>query len=412
MDELLQEQIQKNKNTLLPKVGAFINAGGKIIFNEHLKYNDGTLAKEWASQQDTDREQANQEVEAFGEKVLEQLEKEGSYKLGELGRLVRDEDGSLKFENPGEESAGKGSPKKESKKETQESSKMASNTNKGKEEKKGSSSAASGSASQESGTKSSSSSEKEEKNKAKEKQAAKDSSGSSTKSSKGSKKKEARKDQKDGGSEKKKKGNKKPVIIALAIGIPITAILIYGILNFEKVLDRWGIEEKVVVQEENAEASDDKASGDNGNEGTGDQAGSSDGKGDGMAAGAAGAKKDTSSGEKKDMKGKEKEEKESSGKEKPEEKAKGGGKDNEGKNDRNRAKDAPYHIVVGCFENPSNAEQLVKKLKGQGYDAKEFGKIGRLKAVSAGNYSNRDEAVKELRKVQGSIEPEAWILER
>ncbi|MFB6257953.1 MAG: hypothetical protein ABEH38_04605, partial [Flavobacteriales bacterium] len=98
MDELVEDQIRNNKNILLPKVGAFINAGGKIIFNEHLKYNDGTLAARLSEEKGIDKEEANEEIEAFGQQVIDRLEKNGEYALGSLGRLVKSSEGKISFE--------------------------------------------------------------------------------------------------------------------------------------------------------------------------------------------------------------------------------------------------------------------------------------------------------------------------
>ncbi|MDZ7859086.1 MAG: SPOR domain-containing protein [Candidatus Krumholzibacteriota bacterium] len=71
-----------------------------------------------------------------------------------------------------------------------------------------------------------------------------------------------------------------------------------------------------------------------------------------------------------------------------------------------------YHIVLGCFEKPSNALNYSKKLKGKGYNSKIFPVLdGRMSAVTYQSFGTEKEAFKVLRKVQKEINKEAWVLE-
>jgi len=69
-----------------------------------------------------------------------------------------------------------------------------------------------------------------------------------------------------------------------------------------------------------------------------------------------------------------------------------------------------YYVVAGCFEIEENAYNYVSYLKNKGYNPEKFGKVGKLYVVSFNSFSSKEAAIKELREIQGKIEPEAWIL--
>lgn len=72
-----------------------------------------------------------------------------------------------------------------------------------------------------------------------------------------------------------------------------------------------------------------------------------------------------------------------------------------------------YHIVVGSFENRTNAINYSEKLKSQGVDSKTIPIMGgKMTAVTYGSFNNKDEAVRELRRVQREFEKGAWLLEQ
>jgi nucleoid DNA-binding protein len=68
-----------------------------------------------------------------------------------------------------------------------------------------------------------------------------------------------------------------------------------------------------------------------------------------------------------------------------------------------------YYIVAGCFRDEINADELVKSLKEQGFDAEKFGRIGNLFAVSFASFVDKEMAVKELKRIREEIHPEAWM---
>lgn len=71
----------------------------------------------------------------------------------------------------------------------------------------------------------------------------------------------------------------------------------------------------------------------------------------------------------------------------------------------------PYHVVAGAFRDESNANQVVKKLKKMGYNARrlEVNEHG-LYPVLYGSFTTYAEAQKLKNEVRESENPEAWLL--
>ena len=68
-----------------------------------------------------------------------------------------------------------------------------------------------------------------------------------------------------------------------------------------------------------------------------------------------------------------------------------------------------YFVVAGCFQDETNADGLVKKLRRKGFDAGIFGKKGRLHLVCYGSYTNRSAAKSALQGIKSSENPGAWL---
>ena len=70
-----------------------------------------------------------------------------------------------------------------------------------------------------------------------------------------------------------------------------------------------------------------------------------------------------------------------------------------------------FHIVAGAFRIPENAETRVNQLREAGYKARTLGenKYG-LHQVVYGSYTDRTEALKELRNIRNTDNPNAWML--
>ncbi len=65
-----------------------------------------------------------------------------------------------------------------------------------------------------------------------------------------------------------------------------------------------------------------------------------------------------------------------------------------------------YYVVAGCFSSENNADKLVNKLRGEGYDAQKFGKIGSLHAVCYSCFDIKQDALNQIAKIGSS---EAWL---
>jgi hypothetical protein len=71
----------------------------------------------------------------------------------------------------------------------------------------------------------------------------------------------------------------------------------------------------------------------------------------------------------------------------------------------------PFHVVAGAFQFAENAEKKVTQLKELGYNAKIIGinKWG-LTEVSFESFTDRNDAINSLYKIQKSVSSDAWLL--
>lgn len=68
-----------------------------------------------------------------------------------------------------------------------------------------------------------------------------------------------------------------------------------------------------------------------------------------------------------------------------------------------------YYIVAGCFRDESNADACVIMLRNKGYPAEKFGKIGDLTAVSYASFDSKEEALEMLRTIRSKESKDAWL---
>ncbi|WP_026775560.1 HU-CCDC81 and SPOR domain-containing protein [Polaribacter sp. Hel_I_88] len=71
----------------------------------------------------------------------------------------------------------------------------------------------------------------------------------------------------------------------------------------------------------------------------------------------------------------------------------------------------PFHVVAGAFQFPENAEKKVNELKELGYEASILGvnKWG-LTEVAFNSFSDKNDAINNLYKIQKSVSKDAWLL--
>lgn len=77
-----------------------------------------------------------------------------------------------------------------------------------------------------------------------------------------------------------------------------------------------------------------------------------------------------------------------------------------------KMKDKKYFIIAGAFRISQNAKNLVLNLKNKGYDASRLSLNQKgLNPVAFNSFSNRNDAVTELRIIQQKENKDAWIFE-
>ena len=75
-------------------------------------------------------------------------------------------------------------------------------------------------------------------------------------------------------------------------------------------------------------------------------------------------------------------------------------------------KEKKYFIIAGAFRIPQNAQNLMLNLKKKGYEASRLGLNDKgLSPVAFTSFSNRNDAVTELRVIQQKENKDAWIFE-
>jgi len=70
-----------------------------------------------------------------------------------------------------------------------------------------------------------------------------------------------------------------------------------------------------------------------------------------------------------------------------------------------------YHVIVGAFKVPSNADNLQKLMSSKGYSAQIL-PLGSYQIVSVGSFASLKESVGQLGKFRGEVNKDAWIYVR
>jgi cell division septation protein DedD len=72
-----------------------------------------------------------------------------------------------------------------------------------------------------------------------------------------------------------------------------------------------------------------------------------------------------------------------------------------------------YYIIAGSFKDERNAQNFIRKLKQQGYDAVIAGVSGYgMTRVAYAGYSSRKEALSHLNEIRSKDNPSAWIMRK
>ena len=102
MDKYIQELLAKNKSVILPDFGALTitdEETGEIMFNEYVRFNDGKLEAFIAEQEGIEKQDAANTIAKYVRDLELLLNKGETYDIFQFGRFIKQEDGSYDFEN-------------------------------------------------------------------------------------------------------------------------------------------------------------------------------------------------------------------------------------------------------------------------------------------------------------------------
>ncbi len=101
MDQYIKELLLLHSKIILPQFGAIVIANeetGELSFNEYLNYDDGKLSALLESESNMDLQEAQNRVAKFVRDLKLQLNKGETYSIFQLGEFRKDDDGSFIFE--------------------------------------------------------------------------------------------------------------------------------------------------------------------------------------------------------------------------------------------------------------------------------------------------------------------------
>jgi len=100
MNKYLIELIKLQNSVILPGFGALMignSKSGKIVFNAHLKFNDGALAKFITEKDGIDLQAAQNQVAKFVREIEAELSKGHSFDIFQFGKFTKKADGTIEF---------------------------------------------------------------------------------------------------------------------------------------------------------------------------------------------------------------------------------------------------------------------------------------------------------------------------
>ncbi len=100
MDKYIKELISNNDTVIIPKFGALlvtVSGKGIIMFNEHLKFNDGLLVGHVSKTEGIDKDEAQKMVDEYAYKIMGDLDTGEPYSIDGLGAFFKDGKGEIQF---------------------------------------------------------------------------------------------------------------------------------------------------------------------------------------------------------------------------------------------------------------------------------------------------------------------------
>lgn len=107
MNKYLIEILKIQSSIILPGLGALMvpsQKAGNIVFNQHLKFNDGSLARYIAEKEGIDVQESQNKVAKFVREIEAELGKGNSYDMFEFGKFFKTNDGQVDFKMFGDPS--------------------------------------------------------------------------------------------------------------------------------------------------------------------------------------------------------------------------------------------------------------------------------------------------------------------
>lgn len=100
MNKYLIEILKIQNSVILPGLGALMvpsQKSGKIVFNPHLKFNDGSLARFIAEKEGIEEQEAQNKVAKFVREIEAEVGKGNSYDMFEFGHFFKNKDAEVDF---------------------------------------------------------------------------------------------------------------------------------------------------------------------------------------------------------------------------------------------------------------------------------------------------------------------------
>jgi len=393
LNDYIKELIASNNRVIIPNFGAFLlratskNKNKKelsekiqdIYFSPFLKFNDELLVNHIIKKENTNQKEAMDKIGEYVKGIENSVKKDGVYKIEGLGEFYQDDQGKIQFKVASDEAKEEEKPKAASssaKKTTQ--AKKSSTVN---EKAAGKKKETTASEKKEEPAKSSADKTQKAQEKPKEeKKPPRKEPVSKATARKGAqtpppKKPSAAKTTSGG----KKGGGNKGLVLAIVIGVPVAALFVWAMLNFDTVEKIFsGKETKTEQIAEKTKSGKEKK------------------------AEETEKKKEKEKQEKKVDKSKEKTTQQETTKPKKQEPKK--------TQVQKASKGAKkFYIVAGSFRNLEYAKKFNQDLINQGYNSELIGERNGMHAVSYNSYKNKSQAVKELQEMRDKG-LQVWLL--
>ena len=372
----IQELLATNNRVIIPNFGAFlVRATSKnkdantldkklkdIYFSPFLKFNDELLEKYIIKKENVSKEQATEKIKEFIETVKKELDNEKPFEIKDFGKFIIDKQGKVQFitvanekdeESPKEEK--KAAPTKAEEPKTKKSTAQKTASPKTKKD--------------------------DEKAKKADQEPPKETKKESVKKTRlqefTPEKEEPAKPEapKTGSYRKEKQPLNKSVIWTVAIGVPIAVLLIFALINIDKIEAIFNKDKSKtkatteIAQEKKSTSKEEKVA-----------------KTEEASKKQTADKKATVDTDKKTTTAAKQETKSAAPAQKK------------------------YYIIAGSFKNENYAERFLEDLKKQGYNAEKLGERNGMHAVSYNSFSDKRKALAEYRFLTQEKNLKAWIL--